>query len=783
VIRPSLLGVAARSAWRARHRLAPLWIASLVWFVGGAICFGALHILHWSELPFPEPHELVQINAGFEIADDLRGGPLVEAISNFSLGVVDLEGPAGRATFVAAGVDADFFRVLGVRPMAGRFFDRASASEPGIVLSVRAHRRLFASPTLAPGDALRLGKGRLPLLGTVENRWSFPIGVDAWVLERHTELRDRRFLATASVFGTIARLSPDMPWRTAAEQIVALDERLSAERGLGVGGTEVVPLERIWRRRLDALVALVSGWLGALYVFFVLAITMSFAAFCLDHIRDFAIHASVGARRIDLLTIVLGHLVLVSAPGLVTGLPLGWLALGALERVLPAEVVGLFGHGLGLRSLGAALFAWSGALVAAALAATALVAAAGEKAVLRPERVRSTIADRREGRLRLALAIPFLAVAGAMLWTSALLEDSHRRASSQPLGFEPRGVGVAVLRVSGARLEPGQPRTTSELLRVIEARLPSGLAALSDFVPFGAQPSGAVSVRDADSQVESLIATQRVSPDYFRTLGIPLVAGSPSGFSSGSRGDRPPCALDVRAAEELSPDRSPLGHVLELPRGACVVEAVVGPVRDRSLEQPMAARAYLPLGDVVSAGAQTAVALIFRPQNDALSPVAALGTGEISEDAVVERVDRLEDLVGAAGGRRRLMTRLTEICAAGAALLAIATIYGVFAWELTARRRELAVRFALGETPQTLLRSLVGKAGRLTAIAALLAAAFCVPLAFFIRGALFESRVTSFSAIAAGVLLFGSMMAVGAGAAIWRAMRWVANEGHRNLEL
>jgi hypothetical protein len=226
-----------------------------------------------------------------------------------------------------------------------------------------------------------------------------------------------------------------------------------------------------------------------------------------------------------------------------------------------------------------------------------------------------------------------------------------------------------------------------------------------------------------------------------------------------------------------------LGELLDLGRSRCQVVAIVGQVRHVSLELEPRPRVYLPLQFVASPGSQQAFAVLVRDTGDRSTGSGESIIGLPLQFAIVERLESFDSLVRRSFARRRLLVRLTALSAVSSAILAMTTVLGVFSWEFTRRRSELALRFSLGESSFELVARMAKRILTVTILAMLVAVVLCASFSGVVQGALIG--VDAADPVAAGLALVALTIAVGVGAGIvlWRARRFVSNDQARNREL
>jgi putative ABC transport system permease protein len=227
-----------------------------------------------------------------------------------------------------------------------------------------------------------------------------------------------------------------------------------------------------------------------------------------------------------------------------------------------------------------------------------------------------------------------------------------------------------------------------------------------------------------------------VTPEYFRTIGIPLLEGR--NFSESDDAEYPPVAIvSAILAKNNFPDRSPIGQRILVddtegdPRPVEII-GIVGPVKQTNLETPAKADIYLPLRQVPKDGVQwlrNSMYWVVKTSG------GTIGVERLLRDTI-QNVDRnvavgalrpMNESVAAALAARRFSLLLVGSFAAAALFLAAAGLYGVISYGIQQRNREIGVRLALGATRATIL-GMIFKEGALL-LAGGIIAGFAIALA------------------------------------------------------
>jgi putative ABC transport system permease protein len=257
---------------------------------------------------------------------------------------------------------------------------------------------------------------------------------------------------------------------------------------------------------------------------------------------------------------------------------------------------------------------------------------------------------------------------------------------------------------------------------------------------------------------------QVITPDYFRALGITLVAGR--SFTPDDRANTPRVVIVNQAmVEKYFSGRSPIGRVLLFGRDhRHEIVGVVADTRYRFVEQPADPAFYLPLEQNDERWPFLAFTVWTDGNlatNAAVAGLLRSAVREADPQQPVSRVRSIEEILGTAMAARRFNTWIVGLFAATALLLAAIGTYGVMAFAVSSRTRELGVRAALGATPSDLIRMVLGQGLLLTLLATGIGLAAAMALTRFMASMLFNVAPTDARtfALVAGVLALVAMAA------------------------
>jgi predicted permease len=683
-------------------------------------------------------------------------------------------------------VSSNYFDVLGIKPLLGRFFlpeeETRPDAVPCVILGYSLWKTRYAADPAIVGKSIEIARHPVTVIGVApegfigampgirEDLWLTlnPIGSNAWRMTHRS----------ASFLNVVGRLRPEVSRAMATQDLEAIMRRIVAAYPDDHLGVNTITLDPMWRSPFGANGYMASTLPILLAIAGVVLLltcanvaTLTLVRF-VSRRREVAIRLSLGANRLQLARqMLLEGLILSLCAGVGALLLTSWTAKTFAWFIPPSSnpialngnvdqnvVIGIVGLALLTSMLCGVLPAWRSSQVPAV-------------EVLKEESA-SVSGGSRNRHLLSGLVVAQIALSLALLVSSGLFLQTLRNLSDGNPGFDQDHILTASVGLNMAGYSNDEAQVIRHRILDRVAALQSiTVVSLTDWVPMSFNRKTADAYPDAylPRPHESLeVRRAEVSPRYFETLGIPLIEGREFTRNDNEKAPRV-VIVDVTAAHRYWPGQDPLGKKLSIWGHLYVVVGEVGNSKHQFMNErlePMIYLSFFQQGDN-----ETIVQVKTKGNAADMASAVERAIHEIDARLPVFDVRSMRDTTQMARIFAVMQSTFAGMFAVIALLLAATGIYGVVAYRTQLRTHEIGVRMALGASRAGVLRLVLRQGLWLTLIGLLLGLTLSLGLTRFIAGLLYGVSANDPITVAGVAVLLGAMSLLACYLPAHRAMR------------
>ncbi len=728
--------------------------------------FSLVNDLFLRGLPFNEPARVVHfyggdksrgledIGIGAPRFEHFRDGQTVcESLAGENFFAFTLTGLGDPVQIFGGRLTSNYFDVLGVRPILGRNFlpEEQEGADVALVTRNFWQKRMGGDPNVI-GRSITLDGVAHTIVGVLPNMPATWFGAnpsaEVWTTKpiQLPGFSYERLMRGTSFLRVIGRLKPGVTTDQCRAALPSLDQsyRAQFQTKIDSGFTTTIrtlpeDVTRNFRAGFATLFAAVS---------FVLLIACSNVANLLlvrfsGRRREIALRMAIGASRASVVRLFVFESLLVSLIAGAAGAFIAW-------RLVPL-VPGMASNFLPLEENAATSVSWAvlfftiGLSLLTGLLMGIYPALQGSHADLvdgLKEGGRGTSGSVRQQRFRKILVGAQVALSVTLLAGAALLITSFIRLSQQNIGFRSFNLwtGAITLPTSQYMDTPSRQRFVEQTLNALHDIPGLENVTISGDIPLAGGNRTLYARADRDVppiEQRGSAPSHDIAPDYFKTWGIPLLAGREFNEHDTADGQKV-CLISQAGAKKLYPNENPIGKTLLVSSLSVPYEIVgiVGDVRSIRVNEAPGMEYYIPWAQEsfpfvnITARSTLKVDVVTRLVRSALS--------KVNPGLAIAVPQAMDAVVAQALGQQRLMTWLLGIFASVALLLASIGIYGAVAYTVEQRTGEIGVRMALGAQTRDVLRLIINQGMRPVIIGLAIGLVSAFALGRLIASQLFE---------------------------------------------
>jgi predicted permease len=777
--------------------------------------FSVLYATILRRLPFPEPDQLVRLNL---VTPPSQHGPSMDRmvwsfpkyetfrdaqksfarIATYSATPVTIATSDGAERLRGETVSGEYFRVLGVVPSHGRDFGADEDKVPGAprvaLINESLWERQFSADPAIIGQTLRIDNLPTVVIGVIPREFRGLTGqAELWlnIASGGPEDLSERWSHWLDVVG---RLKPGVTFAQAKAETQVLGGVVDAAHkepretgGDGAWGAIARPLEA---SRVDPTIGRSITALGVAVALVLLLACVNLTGLLLARAtarrREIAVRLALGARRTQVIRQLFVESTLMALLGGAAGIGLAMLGINAL-RSFWTFAGGSLGNGPDLTWLGMNAIRLDPAVLGFAIAITVVTALlVGLLPALHASRedvapaLKDTETRTRHGLLlpaRDLLVVAEIALAAVLLAGSGLMLKSLSRLLSLDTGIDARNVLSLRMAIPPSDFQPDSASLFYNQILDQVAQVPGvSRTAIGNCPPLNGGCNGTIIwFRDRPAVPEGSepqVGVHFVSPDWFATLGVPLLAGR-TFTTADVRGSAKVVVVNQAAARKFWPNESAVGHVVAVGQGGfderAEVIGVVGDVRFGNADD--AAQPDVFISYLQSPRANAIVWVKTTVPAAAVAPRIREVIHGLNANLPVFEIRPMEERVRLATVRQRFTSGVLTVFGASALLLAIVGTYALIAWEVTRRTREIGIRMTLGARGSNVLRLILTRGALLAGVGLVIGLGLALGATRLLRSILYDTQPGDPGTFAGIALLLGLSAMLATLVPAWRATR------------